>query len=62
MRALDKKTIKKWVDVWKKASPSLQEIKFNELRSYNYYQKNQLLLNEMLRYAFGHRTVALVVA
>jgi len=39
MRNLDKKTIKKWVDVWKKASSSLQEIKFNELRFHNYYPK-----------------------
>lgn len=59
MRDLDKTTIKKWVDVWKKASSSLQEIKFNELRFDNYYQKNQLLLNEMLWYAFTHRTVRL---
>jgi len=59
VKDIDRKTIKKWIDIWEKAGASLQKIKFNELRSYNYYQKNQLLLNEMLRYAFEHRTVRL---
>lgn len=57
MRDIDRKTIKKWIYIWKKASSSLQNIKLYELRSDNYYQKNQLLLNEMLRYAFENRTV-----
>ncbi len=59
MKDIDRRTIKKWIDIWGKASASLQEIKCNELRSYNYYQKNQILLNEMLWYAFEHRTVYL---
>jgi len=57
MRDIDRETIKKWVYIWEKASSSLQEIKLYELRSDNYYQKNRLLLNEMLRYAFENRTV-----
>lgn len=59
MKDIDRKTIKNWIDIWEKAGASLQEIKFNEFRSDNYYQKNQLLLNEMLHYAFEHRTVRL---
>ena len=57
MRDIDRKTMKKWVDIWKKARSSLQGIKLYELRSDKYYQKNQLLLNEMLRYAFENRTI-----
>ncbi|KPK91314.1 hypothetical protein AMJ80_07435 [bacterium SM23_31] len=59
MKDTDRKTIKNWIDIWEKAGTSLQEIKFNEFRSDNYYQKNQQLLNEMLHYAFEHRTVRL---
>ena len=59
MTESDRKEIKKWIDVWKTASSALQEIKINELRSDDYYQKNRQLLNEMLQYAFDHRTVRL---
>ncbi len=59
MGNLKKEEIKRWVDIWQKAGSSLEEIKFNELRSANYYKKNQALLNEMLKYAFEHRTVRL---
>lgn len=59
MTESDRKTIKKWIDVWKEASSALQEIKINELRSEDYYQKNKQILNEMLQYAFEHRTVRL---
>lgn len=59
MRDTTRKTIKLWVDTWKKASSSLQKIKLNELRASNYYHKNQILLNDMLQYAFDHRTVRL---
>ncbi len=53
----DKKTIKKWIDVWNTASVSLHAIKTNELRAEDYYEKNFDLLNEMLWYAFENRTV-----
>ena len=55
----NRKTIKKWIEVWKEASAALQEIKINELRSDEYYQKNRQFLNEMLQYAFEHRKVRL---
>jgi hypothetical protein len=59
MEESDKKTIKKWIDVWKEAGSALQEIKIKELRSDDYYQKNKQFLNGMLQYAFEHRTVRL---
>jgi len=59
MGNLKREEIKRWVDIWQKAGSSLEEIKFNELRSANYYKKNQAILNEMLKYAFEHRTVRL---
>ncbi len=59
MTESERKIIKKWIDVWKEAGTALQEIKINELRSDDYYQKNKQLLNEMLQYAFEHRTVRL---
>ena len=59
MKNSEKKIIKMWIDTWKTASSSLKKIKSNELQSVNYYQKNQILLNEMLHYAFDHRTVRL---
>jgi len=54
-----KKRIKKRVDIWQKTGLLLEEIKCDELRAPNYYKKNQALLNEMLKYAFEHRTVRL---
>jgi len=59
MKNIDRKIIKKWIAVWENANFSLQEIKRNELQSVDYYQKNLSLLNEMLQYAFDHRTVRL---
>ncbi len=51
--------IKKWVDTWEKASFSLRKVKSDELSANDYYIKNQLLLNEMLRYAFEHKVIRL---
>ena len=59
MKDSERKTIKKWIETWKTASSSLEKIKSKELQSANYYQKNLTLLNEMLQYAFDHRTVRL---
>ena len=55
----ERKTIKKWIDVWQETGKALQEIKIQELRSDDYYEKNKQFLNEMLQYAFEHRTVRL---
>jgi hypothetical protein len=55
----ERKIIKKWIDVWKETDKALQEIKIQELRSEDYYEKNKQFLNEMLQYAFEHRTVRL---
>lgn len=53
------KKIEKWVNTWKKAEPALDEVKLKELRAVDYYNHNQALLNEMLRYAFEHRETRL---
>jgi hypothetical protein len=48
---------KEWIKIWQQAGDALESIRLQELRSANYYAKNQSLLNEMLQYAFDHRTV-----
>ena len=47
----------KWVNTWKKAGTSLARVKRSELQSKDYYKKNQMLINDMLQYAFDHRTI-----
>lgn len=59
MQNSDSEIMKKWIETWKNAGASLQEIKRNELQADDYYQKNLPLLNQMLHYAFDHRTVRL---
>jgi len=59
MTESERKTIKKWIDIWQETGKALQEIKIQELRSDDYYEKNKQLLNEMLQYAYEHRTVRL---
>lgn len=59
MKNTDKKTIKKWIDVWNRAGESLQEQRKKELQAEDYYQKNLPLLNEMLWYSYENRTVRL---
>jgi len=41
----------KWVKTWQTAAISLKSIKRNELQAYDYYEKNRMLLDEMLQYA-----------
>ena len=41
----------KWVKTWQTAALSLKYIKRNELQAYDYYEKNRILLDEMLQYA-----------
>ena len=59
MEDLEIKEAKKWIEVWKQANNSLEALRIEELRSSDYYAKNRSLLNEMLKYAFEHRTVRL---
>ena len=51
MQDLKKQEIKKWVKTWQKAGLSLKEIKKNELRAADYYEKSYKFLDEMLQYA-----------
>ncbi|MEE4354902.1 MAG: hypothetical protein V2I97_00430 [Desulfococcaceae bacterium] len=41
----------KWVKTWQTAALSLKNIKRNELQAFDYYEKNRILLDEMLQYA-----------
>ena len=59
MEDIEKREIKKWIEIWRQAGNSLEEIKIKELRSPDYYSKNLTLLNEMLKYAFNNRIVKL---
>lgn len=42
---------KKWVNAWQKASEALKDMKKNELRAPDYYEKNRKILDDMLQYA-----------
>ena len=54
-----RKEIEKWIETWEKAASALDKVKLNELRADDYYDQNQVLLNEMLQYAFEHRELRL---
>lgn len=41
----------KWVKTWQTAALSLKNIKRSELQAFDYYEKNRILLDEMLQYA-----------
>ena len=49
----------RWVKTWQKAALSLKDIKKNELQALDYYEKNRILLDEMLQYAYDNRDVRL---
>jgi hypothetical protein len=48
--------IVKWVATWQNAHAALLRIKRTELQAADYYEQNQALLNDMLWYAYNHRT------
>ncbi len=47
-----------WVQTWQQAGSALQQIKLRELRSYD-YAKNLPILDDLLQWAYEHRTVRL---
>ena len=49
----------RWVKTWQKAALSLKDIKKNELQAFDYYEKNRILLDEMLQYACDNSKVRL---
>jgi hypothetical protein len=59
MKDTDRRDIKKWVETWEKTGSLLDKVKLKELRAADYYNHNQVFLNEMLRYAFEHRETRL---
>lgn len=54
-----RREIEIWIETWEKAEYALDRVKLNELRATDYYCRNQILLNEMLQYAFEHRELRL---
>lgn len=61
MNNSDKEKIEKWIATWEKAGSALDRVRITELRSRDYYRKNQALLNELLQYAYEHRRSGLPV-
>lgn len=49
----------RWVETWRRASSSLRDLRGRELRSDAYYDKNRILLDEMLQYACDNAIVRL---
>ncbi len=59
MSEIKKHEIEKWVRTWQNASLSLINLKKNELRSHDYYERNRKVLDEMLQYACDRGRVRL---
>jgi len=53
MEPIDNKDIKKWAAAWKGAADSMERIKADELRSYD-YSKNQIVVDAMLNWGCRH--------
>ena len=55
---IENKQTEKWVKTWQRAGEALEEIKQQELRSYDYH-KNLKVIDEMLQWAHEHRKIRL---
>lgn len=51
-----KENIKKWTAAWQQAAAALKELKKQELRAPDYYEKHRRILDDMLQYACKNRT------
>lgn len=58
MDATEKELVRRWVQTWQQAGEALQEVKRRELRSFD-YAKHRTLIDEMLQWAYEHRTTRL---
>ncbi len=58
MDATEKEMTLRWIKTWELAGPALKEIKRQELQSYD-YAKNLPIIDEMLQWAYEHRTTRL---
>ena len=58
MKGEERKTIKTWVDTWKRAGVALTEIKRQQLASLD-YGNDRVLIDDMLQWAYEHRKVRL---
>ncbi len=59
MKNLQQQEIERWIGAWRRASISLIEAKKSELRSKDYYEKNRIILDEMLQYSCDYSKVRL---
>lgn len=55
MKATDTDMTARWVRTWQQAGPALQQVKRQELQSYD-YAKNLAIIDDMLQWAYEHRT------
>lgn len=53
---ISKENIQRWIDGWKREDQALLEIKRHELRAFD-FEKNREWIDEMLQWAFEHRTI-----
>ncbi len=49
----------RWVKTWRKAALSLRDIKKKELQAHDYYEKNRIVLDDMLQYACDNGKIRL---
>lgn len=55
MKKTDNDVVTRWVRTWQQAGAALQQIKRQELQSYDYV-KNLSIIDDMLQWAYEHRT------
>lgn len=58
MDTMEKERLRRWVQTWQQAGEALQEVKRQELRNFD-YAKHRALIDEMLQWAYEHRTTRL---
>lgn len=58
MKDSDKKQMAEWVKNWKRTGSALKEIKRRELQSFD-YEKNRIIIDEMLQWACDNQKVRL---
>lgn len=59
MSDIKNQEMRKWVKMWQNTSLVLKNLKRDELRSNDYYEKNIKILDEMLQYACNRGRVRL---
>lgn len=58
MKTSPQENAQQWIESWKRASVALKAVKRHELRTYD-IQKNQVIVDGMLQWAFENRELRL---